>query len=148
MIFAGSVRTVLTFAGCTTCHAQIEALTVLFLALTLLAVASFALMLSAHQLMADVISSFANLGLMVLVIRAAIARAIISAHFSLSEALAVHLEALALVAVAASVLILFWQSALLLQHPAAGRSRKTTNVSVLQLGLSGRLGLCLRRSHR
>ena len=106
MIFAGSVRTVFTSTGRTTRHTQIEALTVLFLALTLLAVASFALMFSTHQLMTDMISCFANLMLMMLVIRATIAGALISAHFSFPEALAVHFETFGLFASATVFLFL------------------------------------------
>lgn len=54
------------------------------------------------------------------------------AHLSDGEAGAVHLEALALVAVAACVLILFRGVALLLQHATTGRRREPTAVDIFE----------------
>jgi len=93
MIFASSIGTILTFAGLPARYTRIEALTILFLALALLAVATFANMFGTLQLMTHMFSGFADLVLVKLVIRAAIAGALFCAHFAFSEALAIHLEA-------------------------------------------------------
>lgn len=98
MIFAGSIGTVLALAVLSAWHASVEALAVLFLALALLAVAALTVMLDTLELMADVLPGLADLVLVVLVIRAAVAGALIRAHFALPEALAVHLEAFCLFA--------------------------------------------------
>ena len=106
MVFADTVGAILALTGLSAGDACVEAFAVLFLTLTLLAVAAPALMLGMLQLMTQVVPGFLDLVLVSLVVATAIAVAIISAHFALPEALAVHLQAFGLFAGAAVFLFL------------------------------------------
>lgn len=106
MVFADSVGAILAFAALSAGDACVEAFAVLFLALALLAVAAPALMFGMLQLMAQVVPGLLDLVLVGLVVAAAVAVAVVSAHLALPEALAVHLQAFGLFAGAAVFLFL------------------------------------------
>ena len=91
MVFADTICTILTFTALSARNPCVEAFTILFLALTFLTVASFALMSRMQQLVLYVLLCLLDLVLMSLVIATSIAIAILCAEFAFTEALTVHL---------------------------------------------------------
>ena len=112
MFSALSVSAVFALAGAGTGDTGVETFTILLLALTFFTVASFLLFLlgcTAH-LMRDTFPGFSDLGLVVVVVGAAVAGTLFGAHFSLPEALTVHLQTFGLLASASSLFLLGYGS--------------------------------------
>jgi hypothetical protein len=95
---AGAVGAVLALAGLAAGDAGVVALAVLLLALAALAVAPFALVPGVLQLVADGLPGLLHLVVVVLVVAAPVSVALLRAQPPLPEALAVHLQALRLLA--------------------------------------------------
>ena len=99
------VRALLAPAGFSACYTRVVALAVLFLALTLLAVAALALVPQRSSFQPHAFTRLGQRVVVVVVVGATEAGAVISAHLSRGKALAVHLETLGLFACAARFLL-------------------------------------------